>query len=203
MLPVCLLGALVLTSLVAKEAPPEPAYQLPTPPGWRKETFTLPPPFAPDMKWKGHEELRFAPGMFKANAPDFFCYAFLFRLSDDTPIDAKTLERQLLAYYRGLASAVSKSRKREVDTKSFSLTIGVVSQQPDKRPSGEAVSSYLGVLNWIEPFTTGKPQALHLEIQSWLSGTRHRCIFVCASPRPQTAPVWKTLRDIRAGCMCR
>jgi hypothetical protein len=29
------------------------------------------------MKWKGNEVLRFAPGMFKADAPDFFSYALL------------------------------------------------------------------------------------------------------------------------------
>ena len=39
----------------------------------------LPPKdFAPDMKWKGKEEIRFAPGMFKPNAPDFFSHRFCF-----------------------------------------------------------------------------------------------------------------------------
>jgi hypothetical protein len=152
------------------------------------------------MKWKGTEELRFAPGMFKANAPDFFSYALLFRLDDDAEIDAKTMERELLAYYRGLAVAVLKSKKKEVDAKAFSLTITAATQQPDK--PGEAVAAYVGELKWTEPFATGKPQTLHLEIQSW-PGAKHRCVFVCASPQAQAAAVWKTLREIRAGCTCR
>jgi hypothetical protein len=50
------------------------------------------------MKWKGAEELRFAPGMFKADAADFFSYALLFWLPDDQKIDRKTMERELLAF---------------------------------------------------------------------------------------------------------
>jgi hypothetical protein len=156
------------------------------------------------MKWKGTEELRFAPGMFKANAPDFFSYAMLFCLPDDAEIDAKTMQRELLAYYRGLAAAVLKGKKKEVDTKVFSLTITPASQQPDRRPGGEALTSYVGELKWTEPFGTGKPQALVLEIQSWASAKdKHHCVFVCASPQPPTGAVWKTLREIRAGCTCR
>ena len=163
----------------------------------------MPPTFAADMNWKGDEELRFAPGMFKAKAPDFLSYAFLFCLSGDTQADAETLQRELLAYYRGLASAVSKSKKRNVDTKGFSLTITPSKLRPDTRTGGEAVTSYTGELNWIEPFATGKPQNLRLEIQTWTSANKHRCVFVCASPQPEPAAVWKTLREIRARCTCR
>jgi hypothetical protein len=199
----CLFGVLILNSAESAEPPKQPAYHLPLPSGWRKESFTLPPDFAPDMKWKGSEELRFAPGMFKASAPDFFSYAMLFRLPEDAKIDAKTLERELLAYYRGLCSAVSKSKKREVDTKGFTVTITAAKQQPDKRPDSEAVAGYMGELSWIEPFATAKHQTVHLDIQSWVSGSKHRCIFICASAQPESAPVWKILREIRAGCTCQ
>jgi hypothetical protein len=199
----CLLSALILTPLAAGQPQKEPPYQVPTPPGWAKENFALPPSFAPDMTWKGTEELRFAPGMFKANDPDFFSYALLFWLPDDADIDAKTIERELLAYYRGLAAAVLKGKKQEVDTKLFRMTI-TAAMQPDRRPSGEAVAGYVGELKWTEPFATGKPQTLRLEIQSWPSAKhKHHCVFVCASPQPQTGVVWKTLREIRAGCTCR
>ena len=202
MIRACLLGALVLTPSADGQPEKEPPYQVPTPTGWAQETLALPPAFAPDMKWKGTGELRFAPGMFKADAPDFFSYALLFWLPDDAAIDAKTMERELLAYYRGLAAAVLKAKKQEVDTKAFTLTLTTAKQQPDKRPGGETVAGYVGELKWTEPFATGKPQTLHLEIQSW-PGAKHRCVFVCASPQPPTAAVWNSLREIRAGSTCR
>jgi hypothetical protein len=198
-----LLSALILTPPLAGQPEKQPPYQIPTPTGWRKEKFALPPSFAPDMKWKGTEELRFAPGTFKANAPDFFSYAMLFWLSDDAKINAHTMETELLAYYRGLAATILKGKKKEADTSAFSLTI-TAARQPDRRPSGEAAAAYVGELTWIEPFTTGKPQTLRLEIQSWPSAShKHHCLFVCASPQPQASAVWKTLREIQAGCTCR
>jgi hypothetical protein len=197
----CLLGALVLTPLAEAQPEKEPPYQVPTPTGWAKEKFALPPSFAPDMRWKGSEELRFAPGMFKANASDFFSYALLFWLPYDAETDAKALERELLAYYRGLAAAVLKRKKQKVDTSAFTLTIMPAKHQPDKRSDGAAVVGYDGELKWTEPFATGKPQTLRLEIEIWPSA-KHRCLFICASPQSQTAAVWKTLRQIRDGCTC-
>ena len=48
------------TLLVAAE--PTTA-ELAAPDGWAGETIALPPGFAPDMKLKGTEQVRFAPGM--------------------------------------------------------------------------------------------------------------------------------------------
>lgn len=199
----CLFSAVLLVLPAAGQAENEPPYQMPTPTGWRKETIPLPPTFAPDMTWKGTEELRFAPGMFKADAPDFFSYALLFRLTGDAAVDGKAMERELLAYFRGLSAAISKRKKQDVDTKAFRLTIAQT-PQPEKRPGGEAVAGSVGELKWVEPFATGKPQTLRLEIQSWPTADgKHRCVFMCASPQPESAAVWKTLHEIRAGCTCR
>jgi hypothetical protein len=45
---------------------------------------------------------------------------------------------------------------------------------------------------------------LRLEIHTWSAEKhKHRCIFICASPQPETAAVWKALREIRAGCTFR
>jgi hypothetical protein len=200
----CLLGALLLTPWPAGQPEKEPPYQVPAPTGWGKETIPLPPAFAPDMKWKGTEELRFAPGMFKADAADFFSYALLFWLPDDTAIDAKAMEREVLAYYRGLAAAVLQGKKQDVDTKAFTLTLTAAKEPPDKRPGGEPVAGYIGELKWTEPFSTGKPQTLRLEIHAWTSAKhKHHCVFLCVSPQPETAAVWKALREIRAGTATR
>jgi hypothetical protein len=193
-----MLGALLVT---AGEPDTDPPYRLPEPKGWGKETIELPPGFAPDMKWKGVEELRFAPGMFKADAADFFSYALLFWLPDDQKNDPATMQQELLTYYRGLAKAVLGSKKEKVDTSAFALTITEAKEKPGKRATGEPVTAYTGELRWTEPFATGKPQTLRFEIHVWHSDKHKRhCVFVCASPQPESAEVWKTLREIRAGC---
>ncbi|HUR54586.1 MAG TPA: hypothetical protein VMZ71_10665, partial [Gemmataceae bacterium] len=110
-----LLGGVFLLSALAPAQPEKLPFKLPQPKGWAGEVIDLPPKgFAPEMTWKGKEEIRFAPGMFKADAQDFFSYALLFWLPADQKTDAKTLEEELLTYYRGLAKTVLASKKQEV-----------------------------------------------------------------------------------------
>src|SRR5581483_6769874 len=124
MLRLGLLGALLLlTTPAAGRAEKEPPYQVPAPAGWARETIDLPPSFAPDMKWKGTEELRFAPQWLKPGSKTFFSYALLFWLPDDQKVDRQTLERELLTYYRGLAKAVLKGKNKDVDVSAFTLTV--------------------------------------------------------------------------------
>jgi hypothetical protein len=197
--------AAILCAILTVPAEAQPAkdtpYKLPIPKGWGKETIQLPPSFAKEMTWKGSEELRFAPGMFKADATDFLSYSLLFWLPEDQKIDPKTMEKELLAYYQGLAKAVLASKKTEVDASTFTLIIKDVKEKPGKRMGGEEVTAYTAELKWVEPFATGKPQTLLMEIQVWHSDKqKHHCVFICASPQPETAEVWKTLREIRTGC---
>lgn len=197
----CFLCAAVFAMTAVGQPAKDSPYKLPTPKGWSKETIPLPPAFAKDMTWKGTEELRFAPGMFKADAKDFFSYSLLFWLPDDQKIDVKTLEKELLEYYRGLAKAVFQSKKSDVDVSTFTLTIKDAKEKPGNRAGGEVVAAYIAELKWTEPFATGKPQSLRIEIQTWHSDKeKHHCVFICASPQPETAEVWKTLLEIRNGC---
>ncbi len=132
-----LLIALLLAHSATVRPEEGPPYEVPEPAGWAKETFPLPPAFAPGVTWKGEETIRFAPDWMKADADTFFSYAMLFWLADDPKIDAGTLERELLTYYRGLARAVFGARKRDVDVGTFTLT---ASAPPTSRATGPAAS---------------------------------------------------------------
>lgn len=168
------------------------------------ETIPLPPSFAPGMAWKGAEEVRFAPGMFKPESDSFFSYAVLFWLADNQKIDRETTERELLVYYRGLAKAVLKGKKQDVDAASFALALRATPDRDGKRPDGEKFLSFAGELKWIEPFATGKPQTLRLEIQTWrCEKQNHQIVFMCVSPQPDNAAIWRDLRAIRDGSRCR
>jgi hypothetical protein len=202
MLRCCLLAVLLASpsgsALAQQDA--DPPYQVPAPKGWAKETITLPPGFAPDMKWKGTEELRFAPNWMKADGDTFFSYTLLLWLPNDQKIDAKTIEQELLTYYKGLAKAVLESKKQKVDVSAFTLSLKEATDKPGKRTTGEPITDFVAELKWTEPFTTGKPQTLRLEIQTWPNAQhKHNCIFICASAQPETAAVWKSMREIREG----
>ena len=185
----------------SKTTTPKPeTFHWETGPGWFGERIKLPPGFSPTMSWKGIEEIRFAPGMFKADQPDFFSYALVFSLEPDADVSPSGLRKQILLYYQGLSSQVSAGKGRKVNISKFAIDL-----KPAKDLSGFAPkqakgsTAYLATLKWIEPFATGKPQDLHLEIHAWKDKTRKRTyLFFCASPQSLDAPIRKTLRKIRA-----
>ena len=90
-------------------------------PEWAGERIKLPPTFAPKLGLKGIEEILFAPGMFKAEAKDFFTYVFLFALERKPELTPAVLRKELLVYYAGL----SKSRlgNPKLDTSKFTVKL--------------------------------------------------------------------------------
>ncbi|MEN9576037.1 MAG: hypothetical protein RL514_3892 [Verrucomicrobiota bacterium] len=170
---------------------------------WKGERITLPPAFAPAMKLRGIEEIRFAPGMFQAQADSFFSYAFVFSVSQDQELTQAVIQREILVYYQGLAESVLKGKGRAVETGKFTFKLERAKQAagaPEQLPVATPVTQYSGELDWVEPFATGKPQVLHFEIHAWSDpGTARNYLFVCTSPkaREETTAIWKELRAIR------
>jgi hypothetical protein len=189
---------LLVSVSIAFGGEPAADVRLNAPEGWRKERIVLPPPFAPDMKLKGLEEIRFAPGMFQLQSDSFFSYVFVFQLENKPELSQEIMERELLAYYRGLATAVLKSRNASVDTNTFTLKLTKASAIDDAPKPPQIPRQFTGDLKWVEPFVTGQSQTLHLELQSWKSqDSNHRFMFVCASPKPKTTAIWRQMREIR------
>lgn len=191
---VCLImsGAL----LMADEPKPE---KLAAPKDWGGETISLPPGFAPDLKLKGSEHIRFAPGMMKPASDSFFSYAFAFELQSKPDLTETVVKEEFLKYYRGLCKAVLNGKLPDVDPSKFTVELQRVKSDAegtsDTKPAA-LTTRYTGKLDWIEPFATKKPQKLNLEIWTWSRGDRN-FLFACVSPQPQDAAIWKQLRAIR------
>lgn len=161
------------------------------PKNWRGETIQVPPGFAKDMKLTGTEKIRFAPGMFKSDADDFFTYVLVFRLKPEPELTAETLQRELLVYYRGLAAAVSEGK---IKTEGFTYAL----KKLDGDSQEKATANYAATLKWIEPFVTAEPQTLNFELRVWKSEKGdHNWVFMAVSPNDSDAPIWKTMHQIR------
>ncbi len=179
---------------------PRPA-KLVAPAGWGGETIQLPPGFSPEMKLKGSEHIRFAPGMMDPESDTFFSYAFVFELEPMPVLTAAVVKDEFLKYYRGLCKAVLNGKLPQVDRSRFTLELQRAKSdatifQDDKNADMPVV--YTGTLEWVEPFATKKPQTLNLDIQTWTSNDRS-FIFACVSPQARDAAIWKELHKIRNG----
>jgi len=178
----------------------EPTSQkLTAPKEWGGETITLPPGFAPDMKLKGFEHVRFAPGMMKPECDTFFSYAFVFELEPMPELTEVVVKEEFLKYYRGLCKAVLNRKLPQVDPSKLTLELQRAKSDAtitlDNRTADMPVL-YTGDLEWVEPFATKKPQTLNLDIQTWTSNDKNY-IFACVSPQARDAAIWKQLHKIR------
>ena len=193
------LGLLMVGFSVSAALPPHlQKFEIKRPtPEWVGERIKLPPAFAPKLGLKGIEEILFAPGMFKADAKDFFSYAFLFALDPKPELTVKALRKELLAYYVGLSKA--RMGNPELNTSKFTVKLEPLKENGVAPKNSVSVKSYQARVYWLEPFATKKMQTLHFELQTWkYKGSPYNYLFVSASPQKLDAAIWKTLRQMRA-----
>jgi hypothetical protein len=155
------------------------------PAGWRTETIPFPLDFAPSLQHRGFEELRFSPGMFKPDAPDFWSYAFVWWLEGEQPPSNDVLQRELGEYFRGLSNAVAKG-KYEFDQSRFKATLG---------------ADGAGRIETYDAFKTGKPITLRVRTRAQRCGAA-TALVVTLSPADANGPVWRQLDDLAAAFHC-
>lgn len=197
MLRIFAVSLLISGTLLYADEPGD--FKLAAPTGWGGETIKLPPGFAPDMKLKGFEHIRFAPGMMKPESDSFFCYAFAFELQPQPVLTEAVVKDEFLKYYRGLCKAVLNGKRPDVDPSEFTLELQRVksdAKSSSDEKAADAPTHYTGTLDWVEPFATKKPQKLYLEIRTW-AGSDRNYIFACVSPQTLDTAIWKQLRTIR------
>src|ERR1700744_2583142 len=124
-----------LSFLAATQAQPKPLL-LPAPADWQLEQFPLPPAFAPTVQYKGLEELRFSPDMFKKGAPNYFTYIFAARFDNTMSVSRTDIASYLLTYFKGLCS------KTAVDRKLPSVDTGAITAAIAPKESSGAASIY-------------------------------------------------------------
>lgn len=197
------LVAFLAITVATTQAQERPVFELKAPKGWGGEQIKIPTSFAPSMRWKGTEAIRFAPGMFKPDSDSFFSYTFVFAIDASPSLTAKEIEREILTYYRGLSTAVLKSRGKEVDIEKFRFMLKERKPLKGRSPHDHKSVRFNGELQWVEPFATAKEQTLNMELEAWsCEQTKRKYLLVSVSPQKTDAEIWKQLRMIGAGFRC-
>lgn len=176
---------LVSITTLAQHATPQ---LLKEPSSWEFERFALPPEFAPGFPFKGAEELRFSPGMFKKEATDYFTYAFVAELENTASVSQNDIQNYLSLYFKGLCSSTAKNRKLEIDTTKITVSV----DRKKSVPANEVI--YNASLNVFGVFADGAPVKLNMEIKVLPAvATGKTYLFFITSPQPKTDKVWEQL----------
>lgn len=182
----------IILIVMAAVAQQPAAELLKEPAGWSFERFNLPPVFATSFPYNGIEELRFSPGMFNKDAPDYFTYAFAARLTNRTSISKDEIKNYLLDYFKGLCSSTAKERKLLVDTSQITVSAERKKDAPDKEIIYNALLHVFGV------FADGAAVQLNMEVKVLPDITTHQLYLVfIASPQAKTDKVWPQLYSIQ------
>ena len=165
-----------------------PPYDLLIPAGWGVERFALPPEFAPQINFKGVEDVRFSPGWGEIKSEEHWCYSFLWWIDGTQKVDAAILQTYLKSYYTGLVGRNIISR----NIPSSKIVSTVAAIKKIKTGSGD-VETYRGTIAILD-YHSQQPITLNCLIHVKDSKTNnHTAIYFEISPQPFTHPVWQKL----------
>lgn len=163
------------------------------PQDWRFERIDFPLDFAPEIKYEGFEELRFAPGMFDTLSDTYFTYVFVISINEKESITKDELVSLLSSYYKGLCVEVAKSSKLTVDSAEIKISL----ETPNK--TKENIQAYTAQIKFFDVFNTGQEVNLNIDLEI-ISNTQENKIAIIAlvSPQNRDSIVWTALNDIRS-----
>ncbi|GAB3950761.1 hypothetical protein GCM10028805_29450 [Spirosoma harenae] len=172
-------------------------YQLIIPDGWTTERFCIPIDFAPQIPYKGVEELRFAPGWGKRTSADYWSYAYVWWLEGTPKIDAAILQENLKFYYSGL---VERNRTTRNNVPGKAIPTEVIIKQEKPTPEGtESYSGSIKMLDYISQF----PITLNCLIYiNKCKQQKHTAIIVEISPKKNDHIIWQKLHSIQRNFIC-
>ncbi|GAB4002661.1 hypothetical protein GCM10028807_61680 [Spirosoma daeguense] len=169
-----------------------PPYTLPIPTGWTTERFLIPIDFAPQIPYKGIEELRFTPGWGKPNSPDYWSYAYLWWLEGNPQINAGSLQKHLTDYYNGLVNRNIADR-HILTRKTTSTTVDI--KKKSKNTDGEEYySGTIAMFDYMAQANIILNCVIH--VTNCTKQNRTAVLFEL-SPKPAEHTVWQKLHSLQ------
>jgi hypothetical protein len=174
-------------------------YTFGIPDGWRIERSAFPPQFAPQIKLKGIEEIRFPAGWGVAGSEDYWSVAYLLWLDAGQKIDEGVLQENLKSYYDGLVLTGGGpvphniSKDKLLPTK---VHIQKIKAEPDD------VDTYSGTIDMLD-YMAMKPITLNYMVHvKSCSDKYHFPVFLELSPKPFSDVIWHDLKKMKKNFTC-
>lgn len=176
----------------------EAPYHLSIPEDWNVERFLIPISFAPQIAYKGVEDIRFAPGWGKVNSDEYWTYAFLWYLEGFLQIDATVIAGNLKTYYSGLIEINGASDSISADK----LTPVLTSFTETTTEKGD-LKTFTGTIEMTD-YMQHKPIMLNC-IVHWKScpDENRTILYFALSPKPSTHANWIMLNQLWKDFTCK
>jgi hypothetical protein len=172
-----------------------PPYKLAVPDGWSVERVPLPYDFAPDIPFKGVDDLRLTPDWADPKGDGHWTYASLWWLDGDQKLDADVIRKFLIIYLEGLSQWLGGKAAATV-TWSVNPILKKI------KTGGGDQETYSGTVSLIN-FATLQPITLNCLIHKKIcSATGHTALLAEISPKPAGNAFWDVLHNINKSFDC-
>jgi hypothetical protein len=174
----------------------EAPYTLPIPKNWTIERFLIPISFAPQIPYKGVEDIRFAPGWANVKSDEYWSYAFLWYLDGEVTMDSKLIDSNLKSYYTGLIGVNGRNIPSE-------KLVPVVTSFKEIKNDKEDRKTYIGTITMLD-YMSQKPIVLNCKVHlKSFSGENKTFIFYELSPQPMSHEIWTRLGRLWVDFKCK
>lgn len=175
----------------------DPEYHLPSPGSWSIERIPFPIDFAPQIKYEGMEDLRFAPGWGDKNENDYWSYAYLWWLMGTLDINADQLKKDLTDYYSGLVNRNIPIRNIPSDK-----LIPTVVTLTKTKTAFKDTETYSGKVDMLD-YMSQQPMILNIVIHEMACPDQDKTAIIFeVSPKNANDSIWQKLDRLWMGFDC-
>ncbi len=156
---------------------------------WGKEIIKMPIHFAPQIPYKGVEEIRFSPNWSKQDRNGYWSYVFVWDIDLNEKLTAKDLETYLKYYFDGLMDVVNKE-KNKILPKTMALFL--------PKENTNDTNDFVGKLQIYNSFHTRDIMQLHCTVVQYhcVKEQKSKVVFRF-SPKDLEHHIWDELNIIK------
>jgi len=153
---------------------------------WRKEVIKFPIEWAPNLKLKGFEELRFAPAWSDPESDQFWSTVMAWKVNASNKLTKQEIENNFEAYFDGLM-------KPNHWATTFPRPTVLFIPNPEK----EEPQLLIGKMKFFDGFHTGKLMTQNIKVEQHFCETTNKAIILFRfSPMNFDHPIWEKLNNI-------
>lgn len=176
----------------------EAPYHLPIPKDWAIERFLIPISFAPQISYKGVEDIRFTPGWANEKKDNYWTYAFLWYLDGTVETNEKIIAENLKHYYTGLIQVNTDSSRSGDEV--FIPVITSFKKIKTDRGDKETYSGTIEMRDYMKRTPITLNAIVHLK---YCTQEKKTILFYKLSPKPLTHNVWLSLNRLWLDFKCK
>ncbi|AXG68861.1 hypothetical protein KORDIASMS9_01078 [Kordia sp. SMS9] len=155
---------------------------------WGKEIIQMPIHFAPQIPYKGVEEIRFSPDWSKQDKDGYWSYVFVWDIDLKTLLTSQQLEIDVQYYFDGLMAVVNKDKDKKLP-KTVALFL-----KKEVKPN---YVSFVGKLQIYNSFHTKDIMVLNCTVAQFYCPKKQKSIVLFRfSPKELEHNIWNELNAV-------